>query len=84
MVYTIVDIEKVLGYKTWSVRKKQDELLRMDCNMYCNIGRDSTKAAKLEVRKASRKIYTAIKTIDNNMGTLFLQTMDLDKPKGPL
>ena len=52
--------------------------------MYCNIGTDSTKAEKLEVRKVSRKIYTAIKTIDKNMGVLFLQTMDLDKPKGPL
>lgn len=84
MVYTTTDIDKVLGYKTWSNRRKQDELLRMDCNMYCNVGSDSTKAEKLEVRKISRKIYTAIKTIDNSMGTLFLQTMDLDKPKGPL
>jgi hypothetical protein len=84
MVYTITDIDKVLGYKTWSDKKKQDELLRMDCNMYCNIGIDSTKAEKLEVRKVSRRIYTAIKTIDKNMGVLFLQTMDLDKPKGPL
>lgn len=76
MVYTTSDIAKVLNYKTWSAEKKQDELLRMDCNMYCHIGTDSTKAEKSEVRKTSRKIYLAIKTINHSMGVLFLTTMD--------
>jgi hypothetical protein len=83
MVYTISDIEKVLGYKTWSVKRKQDELLRMDCNMYCHVGTDSTKAEKAEVRKISRKIYSAIKTINHSMGTLFLSTMDQRVNKTP-
>ncbi len=44
MVYTTTDIDKVLSYKTWSNKRKSDELLRMDCNMYCNLGSDSTKS----------------------------------------
>jgi hypothetical protein len=79
MVYTTTDIEKVLGYKSWSVIKKQDELLRMDCRMYCHIGIDSSKAEKSAVRIASRKIYLAIKTINHPMGELFLTTMDKRK-----
>jgi hypothetical protein len=79
MVYTHTDIEKVLGYKTWKSKKKVDTLLKMDCKMYCHLGIDSTKQEKLDVRKSSRKIYQAIKTINTNLGTLFLQQMDSNK-----
>jgi hypothetical protein len=44
--------------------------------MYANLGIDSTKKDKVEVTKASRKIYLAIKSLNRNMGTLFLQAMD--------
>ena len=84
MVYTIGEIEKIISYKTWSVKKKTDKLLQMDCSMYCNLGTDSTRLEKREVRAISRKIYTAIKTININMGTLFLQSMDSNKTKHPL
>lgn len=84
MVYTIDEIEKIIAYKTWSVKRKTDKLLEMDCTMYCNLGTDSTKLEKRDVRAVSRKIYTAIKNIDINMGTLFLQSMDSNKTKHPL
>jgi len=84
MVYTIDNINKVLGYKTWSDTRKIDELFRFDCDMHCNLGTDSTKAEKLEVRKASRKLYLAIKTIDIKMGTLLIQTMDSNTTKPPI
>tara|TARA_R110000744_G_scaffold257092_2_gene372525 strand:+ start:917 stop:1171 length:255 start_codon:yes stop_codon:yes gene_type:complete len=84
MVYTIDEIEKIIAYKTWSVKRKTDKLLEMDCTMYCNLGTDSTKLEKRDVRTVSRKIYTAIKNIDINMGTLFLQSMDSNKTKHPL
>ena len=71
----------VLHYKTWNTKKKVDELLRMDCSMYCNLGSDSSKSDKGEVRVSSRKIYLGIKSIDESTGTLFLQTMDSNKNK---
>ena len=52
--------------------------------MYCHLGIDSNKKEREEVTKVSRKIYTAIKSINNNMGTLFLQTMDKNVTKEPL
>ncbi len=76
MVYTTSDIDKVLTYKTWKDKRKVDKLLEMDCSMHCHLGTDSTKKEKDEVKKMSRRIYLAIKTINNTMGTLFLQTMD--------
>ena len=76
MVYTITDIDKVLTNNSWGVRRKQDELLYMDCNMNAHLGCDSSKKEKQEVRVASRKIYLAIKSINSDLGTLFLQCMD--------
>ena len=73
----------VSGWERLTVRinenideRKQDELLYMDCNMYAHLGCDSSKKEKQEVRVASRKIYLAIKSINSDLGTLFLQCMD--------
>ena len=43
MEYTYSDIDKIAEFKTWSERQKLDELLRIDCKMYTNLGSDSTK-----------------------------------------
>ena len=56
-------IRKVQGYKTWTVKRKVDELLREDAWMYTNLGIDSTVADKKAVKAMSRKIYKAIAAI---------------------
>jgi len=76
MEYTIEDIEKIESFKTWSDRKKVDELLRIDCNMYTNLGSDSTKTEKENVKRNSRRIYRVIKGIDNKIGKELLNAMD--------
>jgi hypothetical protein len=81
MDFNINEIEKIVSYKTWNAKKKTDRLLEIDCSMYCNVGSDSTKSEKEEVRRNSRKIYNAIKKIDPTMGNLFLQAMDKDPTK---
>lgn len=81
MDFNINEIEKIVSYKTWNAKKKTDRLLEIDCSMYCNVGSDSTKSEKEEVRRNSRKIYNAIKKIDTTMGNLFLQAMDKDPTK---
>ena len=53
-------IDKILNYKTYTDRMKLDALLEIDCNNYANLGSDSTKAEKLEVKKQSRQIYCSI------------------------
>ena len=56
-------IRKIQSYKTWSLKKKVDALLEIDANMYTNLGKDSTKTEKKEVKAISRKIYKAISLI---------------------
>jgi|TARA_R100000084_G_C4649959_1_gene149059 hypothetical protein len=69
-------IDKILNYKTYTDRMRIDALLEIDCNNYTNLGSDSTKAEKQEVKKMSRQIYRAIKTVDPVWGEKFLRTMD--------
>ena len=76
MAYTVNDIDKILEFKTWNDRQKIDELLRIDCELYTNLGIDSTKTELSEVKKRSRTIYRAIKQVDPMMGTTFLRAMD--------
>tara|TARA_R110002050_G_scaffold53185_3_gene120982 strand:+ start:1516 stop:1773 length:258 start_codon:yes stop_codon:yes gene_type:complete len=56
-------IRKIQGYKTWSLKRKIDELLEIDANMYTNLGIDSSKSEKENVKKISRKIYRAISLV---------------------
>jgi hypothetical protein len=56
-------IRKIQGYKTWSLKRKVDELLEIDAHMYTNLGIDSSKTEKKNVKAISRKIYKAISVI---------------------
>lgn len=71
-------IEKTLGYKTWSERKKIDALLEYDCNLYVNLGSDSTKTERNLAKKTSRALYRAIKSINKQEGEKLLWYMDPD------
>ena len=76
MENTLSDIEKIVEFKTWSNKKKVDELLRLDCNQYTNLGINSSKKEVEEVNKTSRKIYRLIKKVDKELGEKFLHLMD--------
>jgi len=77
MAYTIDDVDKIAAFTTWTNKQKMDQLLKMDCTLYCTLGTDSTKADRDSVRKDSRRIYKAIKTFDPQQGQMFLNVMDL-------
>ena len=76
MLYSENDLEKIYEFKSWSDRKKIDELLRIDCEMYANLGIESPKKDKDSTRVNSRKIYRIIKRIDHAMGAQLLMHMD--------
>ena len=59
-----------------TVKERIDQLLFEDACMYTNLGSDSTKADKEEVKKNSRAIYRAIKDLDEATGKLLLQHQD--------
>jgi len=76
MGYTLNDIDKIIEFKSWSDKKKIDELLRLDCSQYTNLGLESSKSQREEVKKNSRKIYKLIKKVDKELGDKFLRVMD--------
>ena len=76
MEYTVDDIEKIISFSSWNTRKKIDELLRIDCYMYTNLGIESTIKERTTANKNSRKIYRAIKNLDYKIGNDFLVAMD--------
>ena len=77
MSYSYSDIEKIMRYKTWSEKMKIDALLRIDADLYANLGITSTKTEKNKVKIKSKKIYRAIEKIDPKDGKLLLHSMDL-------
>lgn len=68
-------IEKIIN-KNITDTEKISELLELDCDMYTNLGIDSTKTEKQEVNRMSRKIYKAIQNINEAIGKSLLQAMD--------
>lgn len=73
MTYSVEDIQKILNFSSWNNRKKIDKLLEIDATMYMGLGKDSTKSERDDTKKKSRKIYRAIKTLDNYWGGLMLR-----------
>jgi len=60
----------------WTNKQKIDELLRMDCKMYTNLGTDSTQEERIQTRNMSKVLYEAIKQIDSNIGDELLRAID--------
>ena len=69
-------VDKILNYKTLKNRSKIDRLLEIDAIQYTNLGIDSTKSEKLQVRRNSKYIYRAIQKLDYEMGSKFLHFVD--------
>lgn len=76
MKYTVNDIEKILEFKSWSSKEKEDELLRIDCAMYTYLGTDSTKQDREQVKKNSRIIYRALKNINPQLSEHLMTAID--------
>lgn len=68
MEYNYEDVDKVVNFSSWNDNKKIHELFRIDSYMYANLGTDSTKREKDDVRRKSRYIYRAIKSINHAIG----------------
>ena len=69
-------IQKIKNYKSWSIKKKVDELLEIDAIQYTNLGIDSSKTEKKQVKAISRKIYKAISAISPLDGYILSAHMD--------
>jgi hypothetical protein len=56
-------IDKIAGYKTWDIKRKVDTLLQIDCELYTNLGMDSSKGERKTARSISVYIYRRISEI---------------------
>jgi hypothetical protein len=54
-------------------KEKIDKLLEYDTNMYTRLGTDSLKKEIEETKKESKRVYKAIKTLDENIGNELLR-----------
>ena len=70
------EILKIAAEYQKTVLQRVDELLEIDAIQYQNLGSESTKAEKIEVKKNSRFIYRTIKDLDSDTGKLLLQHQD--------
>ena len=56
-------------------KEKIDKLLEYDTNMYTSLGTDSLKKEIEETKKESKRVYKAIKTLDENIGNELLRAL---------
>jgi hypothetical protein len=71
-----LEIKRIAEEYNKTIIERINQLLEMDATLYTNLGSDSTKAEKLDVKKKSRMIYKAIKDLDLETGKLLLQHQD--------
>lgn len=76
MKYTIENFKDVVEDTAIKDKEKIDELLRVDAIIYCNMGLDSTQKERDEATRLSKKIYTEIKKIDEEIGETFIRLID--------
>ena len=77
MKYKYENIDEIVNFKTWTDKQKIDTLLHINAILYSNLGTDSTKMEKEEVKKKSIDIFRKIKTIDKKLGYALLYSEDL-------
>lgn len=68
--------DKITSDFNLTVRDRTDELLKLDAIQYTNLGTDSTKQEKKEVKANSKYIYKKIKEIDEETGKMLIHSMD--------
>ena len=75
MDYNYDDLEKIIGFTSWSDKKKIDELFKIDSYMYTNLGKDSTDKERASVERKSKRIYKEISKIDPMIGSELLRSI---------
>ena len=69
------DIDKIIGFSSWSDKKKINELFRIDSYMYTALGSDSTEKERASVERKSKRIYKEISKIDPMIGSELLRSI---------
>ena len=76
MGYSKENLDELMSTESLTTKQKIDELLRIDCKMYTNLGIDSTIKEVNLVKSLSKKIYKHVKVLDQVIGKTFLTAID--------
>ena len=68
--------DKIINDFNLTVKDRSDELLKLDAIQYTNLGLDSKKTEKNEVKANSKYIYKKIQDIDPETGKHLIMSMD--------
>jgi hypothetical protein len=68
--------DKIINDFNLTVKDRSDELLKLDAIQYTNLGLDSSKKEKKEVKANSKYIYKKIEEIDPESGKHLITSMD--------
>jgi hypothetical protein len=68
--------DKIINDFNLTVKDRSDELLKLDAIQYTNLGLDSSKTEKKEVKANSKYIYKKIEEIDPESGKHLITSMD--------
>ena len=68
--------EKIATDFQLSIVERTNLLLKMDCELYTNLGVNSTKEEKQEVKQISKFIYTRLALIDEQSNKVLLKAID--------
>jgi len=68
--------DKIINDFNLTVKDRSDELLKLDAIQYTNLGIDSSKTEKKEVKANSKYIYKKIEEIDPESGKHLITSMD--------
>jgi|TARA_R110002153_G_scaffold98322_2_gene233343 hypothetical protein len=73
---TRLEVDKIVNYTTYSNTRKIDSLFEIDAVMYTNLGKESTKTERSDVKSNSKYIYKQINRLDPKLGTLLLKNFE--------
>jgi len=59
-----------------SIKERTDELLKLDSEMYMELGKDSTKSQRKEVKQTSKYIFKQLKGFNEADAELLLRALD--------
>lgn len=79
MEYKFEDLEKFMQFSTWTAKQKVEECLRINADLRCNLGTDSTKKEIAEADRKWKKMAKAINKVDPVQGSLFLRAIILEE-----
>jgi hypothetical protein len=68
--------DKIFLYTSYSKKKKIDNLLEINADIYCNSGIDSTNKERRSNKDISNYIFSLIKKLDFYLGHFLLYNTD--------